>query len=515
MNTFDANPFEQGLAAVNAGLLEQGIGHFRQAFVLHPRDAEIAASLGQALIWAGYRMEGLEKMGMAAQLLIKSAKKTRQINDVIALTEQLQTCSDFRQSLQLIQQAVRIKNTDARAFQLLAQAHLRLNNRSQAQVAANQAVKLAPTDATLTLLWAEINAKCGEHTKAAKQLQALLKNESILSPELASRAHREYAGILDKQGAYGEVFHHLHRSGSISQQLPDVAQQDEHFVPHLLENYQAQFNQALFDHGRQFTGMDQLAAPVFIIGFLRSGTTLVQEVLAAHSDVFVADENDFIAAMRVELNRISEIKSCVPEQLANSDQQTIQHLRQFYWQKVEACYGTTYKNQLFVDKTTLNLIDLGLIAFVFPEAKVLFVQRDPRDVCLSCFMQTMQPSSVTVHFCDWQKTQDVYVAMMRWWQHIHPFINNNCLQVRYEEAVLSFESIFKHVFSFLGLPWQNKVVDFHQSAVSRCVASPSYHQVSRPLYQSSVGRWQPYASEFSGASFHFHQIIQQLGYRAD
>ncbi len=508
----NVNPFEQGVSAINAGQLEQGIGYFRQAVVLNPRDAETVASLGQALLWAGFRKEGLENMEVAGKLLLNSAKKSRKINDVVALAEQLQTCSEFRQSLRLVQQAIRINNTDARAFQLMAQAHLRLNCRKQALVAAKLAAKLSPTDAALNLLIAEINSKCGETGKAQKQLETLLSQHTHLSPELASRVHREFAVILDKQGEYAKVFQHLHRAAEISLGLPDIAQQDSTLVPHLLENYQSGFNQTLFNHRKLNHPANIQQTPVFLIGFLRSGTTLVQEVLAAHSEVMVADENDFIAALRIELERISEIKGVVSEQLANCSPQDIQHLRNFYWEKVEACYGSTFSDRLFVDKTTLNLIDLGLIVFVFPEAKIIFIQRDPRDVCLSCYMQTMAASAVTVHFSSWQQTLDLYVAMMEWWQHIHQYVEHNCLQLRYEHVVTSFVPVFKDVFSFLGLSWQDKVVDFHRSAADRFVASPSYHQVSRPLYQSSVSRWKHYSSEFEQAPEGFHRLISKLGY---
>jgi hypothetical protein len=144
----------------------------------------------------------------------------------------------------------------------------------------------------------------------------------------------------------------------------------------------------------------------------------------------------------------------------------------------------------------MNTIDIGLINCVFPDAKVVFVTRDPRDVCLSCFMQVMAPTPATVHLLDWRSTAEFYAAVMDWWMYIKQSLTLEWIEFRYEDAVLRFEATFRPVFDFLGLSWEENAIEFHKNASKKIIVSPSFNQVSRPLYQSSLARWKNYESEF-------------------
>lgn len=160
----------------------------------------------------------------------------------------------------------------------------------------------------------------------------------------------------------------------------------------------------------------------------------------------------------------------------------------------------------------MNIIDLGLINVVFPDAKVIFVMRDPRDVCLSCFMQTMIPTPSTVHLLTWQGTANFYARVMNWWLTVKPRLSLDFLEFRYADAVTDFEGTFQKVFGFLGLSWDPKVADFHERAVGKYIGSPSHSQVAQPLYQLSVARWRHYEPEFAPISEQLQPFIDAFGY---
>jgi hypothetical protein len=145
----------------------------------------------------------------------------------------------------------------------------------------------------------------------------------------------------------------------------------------------------------------------------------------------------------------------------------------------------------------MNTVDLGLINCVFPDAKVVFVMRDPRDVCLSCFMQLMVPTPTTVQLLTWEGTAAFYAQVMDWWMYIREQMTLQFIEFRYEDVVADFETTYRKVFDFLGLTWDSAVVDFHQHAARKFIASPSRTQVAQPLYSSSVEKWRYFASDFA------------------
>lgn len=507
------NYFQQGVAAISTGNVNEAVRCFQQAVQKKPKDAETIACLGQSLIWQGKQEQGAALLRQAGRLLAKKAKKTRCIENLIALGEQLQDCHDYQGSVKLIQQAIQIKKTDARAFQLLAQGFSRLNQNDQALAAARQARKLVPDNTSIKILLAELLARVGNKNKAKSLLEMVLHSPGLKS-EQAYKVHKELAVVLDKQGEFSRAFSHLQWAAELSTELDEVNQQDLDLIPGLLTDYQKQFTSDLLSRWSVDEFQQERSAPVFLIGFLRSGTTLVQEVLAAHPNVFVADETEFIASMQAELCRITGSNETIPEQLRIIDSDIVKQLRQFYWQKVDDYYGESKENFLFVDKTTMNTINLGLINCIFPDSKVIFVLRDPRDICLSCFMQQMRLTAVTVHLSTWEGTINFYTQTMNFWLAIKNILIVDYFELRYEDAVTDFEATFKELFEYLELTWEPSVVRFHRQAAEKIISSPSYHQVSKPLYTSSLNRWHHYKDEFSAIEDKLTPLVQAFLYDA-
>jgi tetratricopeptide (TPR) repeat protein len=488
-----SNFMQLGQMAVQAKNTAEAIKWFTKAVETDPKNAQALSCLGQTLCWQGKRTEGLVYLHNAGKQLIKDAKKSKNVTLPILLAEQLQHWDDYTGALDLAKQVVQINSKDVAGFRLLAVTYLRLNQIKQALAAAQHAHKLAPNNAIINILLAPLEAATGQREQAAKRLENVLKNN--LSPEENYRAHKELALILDKLSRFDDVFAHLHAAAEAAKAIPQVQEQDANLVPNMLKAHTKNFTQDLLS---RWAGSDfaDTQSPVFLIGFLRSGTTMTQEVLDAHPDVFVSDETDFIPCVMQELARLSNHQGSVYDQLQNSDLDDINHLRQFYWQLAKARYGDKAKQRCFVDKTTMNTIDLGFINSIFPDAKVLFLLRDPRDVLLSCYMQIMIPTASTVQLLSWQGAAEFYAQTMNWWQHIKQRMNLKYLEFKYEDAVTDFEGTYRKVFDFIGLDWNPAVVNFHQSAAKKHIVSPSFNQVTQPLYNSSVARWRRYEKEF-------------------
>ncbi len=503
---------QHGQLAVQNKNYTAALDLFGKAEAENPKDPQIKACLGQTLCWLGMRDQGLKKLHQAGELLLKKARKSRDITLLLALAEQLQHWNDYAGAVKLYTQAVQVNGAVIRAYQMLALAHMQLNQKKPALAAGRQALKLAPNSAVLGILIATLEFADGLTVEAKTRLQKILQNP-LLKAEEQFQAHKELAKVLDKLGEYDQVFNHLHASATIAPLLPDIKRQNANLVPNMLKTNQIEFDRELLGRWANTPFPADQPPPVFLLGFMRTGTTLTQEVLGAHPEVFVADETDLVSSMAQELSRLTNGQGSSALQLRQLDLAGVLHLRSFYWKRARALYGDKIGKRLLLDKTTMNTIDLGLINAIFPDAKLVFLLRDPRDVCLSCFMQIMTPTASTVHLVNWESTARFYAQVMTWWQAIKPRLCMNYIEFRYEDAVFDFEPAFRKVFDFLGLTWNPGVADFHKHAAGKYIASPSSSQVTQPLYSSSVGRWRRYATEYPAVEVYLQPFIEAFGYQ--
>lgn len=505
-----ASFMQRGYAAVKDRNIAEAAQWFEKALKENPEDAQAMAWMGQSLCNIGRRDEGIPYLRQAGQHFLAMALKSKDISLVLEIIEQLQHWSDFSGALELGRQAVQINSSEARGFQLLALTYSQLNNTTDALNAGRQALELAPENTMMQILQGSLEADAKLNDAAKLRLEKVLSYRLNAREEF--RTHKELARVLDNLGEYDQVFPHLHASASLSGSLPEISAHDAAFIPNMLKTNKAGFDRQLLSRWSGTAFPQDQPPPTFLIGFMRSGTTLTQEVLGAHPDVFVADEADFIWAMHRELHQMNRSNTGTVEKLRQLDLSGVMHLREFYWDRVRQRFGDSIGQRMFLDKFTMNTIDLGLINYIFPDAKVVFVMRDPRDVCLSCFMQLMVPSPATVHLLSWQGTAEFYAQIMDWWMYIKQQMTLGFIEFRYEDAVTQFEPTFRKVFDFLELSWDPAVVDFHKHAAGKFISSPSRTQVAQPLYSSSVARWRHFESEFAPVSELLRPFVSAFNY---
>jgi hypothetical protein len=175
-----------------------------------------------------------------------------------------------------------------------------------------------------------------------------------------------------------------------------------------------------------------------------------------------------------------------------------------YWQFAREGLGEQVMNKVLVDKTAMNTLNLELINTLFPDSVVIFAVRDPRDVCLSCFMQPFSLSPLTMQFLSWQGTASFYRLIMEYWFSIRDSLSLRWVELRYEDVVDDLEGEFKPVFEMMGLEWSDECVKFYQYSKNKLIKTPSFSQVTQPLYVSSMQRWKGY-------EVHFLEVESELG----
>jgi tetratricopeptide (TPR) repeat protein len=243
------------------------------------------------------------------------------------------------------------------------------------------------------------------------------------------------------------------------------------------------------------------ASHVFLLGFPRSGTTLLEQVLASHPDVEALEERDTLYEAMQAYGR-------TPGQLAgltDAPQSEITRLRAAYWQRI-AGEGARVAGKVFVDKHPLSTFRLPVIAKLFPEAKVLFARRDPRDVVLNGPMYQL----LTL-----EGAADFYDAGMQLGERLGGALPLDHLVVRHESLVEGFDAVAQEVCAFLGLPWTEAMRGFAGRIQDRGVATPSGAQLARGLSAEGVGAWRRYAGQMAGVMPTLQPWVERFGYPTD
>ncbi len=496
--------FRSGLAAAQARRPAEALAWFERAVAADPADTQARAWLGQSLCAVGRRLEGVEALRRAGGDLLDRGD----LDKVCTVIGQLHGWGDFPGALVLARSAAAKAPENLQVQHLLAITCGQLNLTDEALAAAEAADALAPGNVMLQVFRGALEADARRFEAARPRLEQVLAASP--GPREAHRAHKELARVLDALGDYAGAFAHLDAAAPLAQGLPEFQRHDPRFIPAMVSANRQGFTPQLMGRWRAHAFDDP--APVFLLGFFRSGTTLAQQVLDVHPDVFVSDEAGLLGEVTRELHAMVPGMGNIHSKLDRLDAAGVAELRRAYWRAAQGRYGEALQGRILVDKFTLSTVDLGLINTIFPDGKVIFAQRDPRDVCVSCYMQLMPPTPATRHLQDWEGAAQFYALVMDWWLFIRPRLTLPVFELRYEAAVGDFEGTFQAAFEFLGLDRPEGAETFYRNARGRYVASPNRNQVSQPIYGSSVARWRRYEAPVARIADRLAPFVQAFGY---
>jgi tetratricopeptide (TPR) repeat protein len=260
---------------------------------------------------------------------------------------------------------------------------------------------------------------------------------------------------------------------------------------------------------QNIAAVEDTRSPVFLVGFPRSGTTLLESVIGAHSGISTSDERPLLEPIITEAGDTGASLSRFIESLP----QTGDKLRAEYWQRASECGAEAGK--IFVDKLPLNVMWLGLIAHVFPTAKILLALRDPRDCVFSSYKQRFGLNSAMIHMLSLGDTATYYDAVMGAGNAARAACPDlDVIEVRYEDMIGDTESQARRVIEALGLPWEDTVLNYRDALPGR-ISTPSAPQVERPIYRSSVGLWRQYSEPMQAVAPTLAPWVKQWGYEPD
>lgn len=354
-------------------------------------------------------------------------------------------------------------------------------------------------------------ARDPRHPLAMGQLLALVRDDS--AAELAARAEAMLDELNDEPRAlvgYGLAKYHDRRADFASAARAGIAANSaRRHVAGPLDRIAlaARVDQIIATCTRDFFAARRrygLATeqPVFIVGLPRSGTTLTEQILSQHPDVHGAGELPDLA--RIAADAASEGEA--PWRAVHAiDENRSRECAQDYLAALRS--GAPRGRAFIVDKSPLNFFHLGFIALLFPNARVIHCHRGARDNALSMWSENFNASQTySTDFGDLAFHHAQYLRLMAHWREHLPLRVFEC---GYEQTVQDLDAQARRLVGFLGLPWNERCLDFHAS--ERAVQTPSRWQVRKPLYRSSVERWRNYAAYLPELLHSFPQDQNEIG----
>jgi tetratricopeptide (TPR) repeat protein len=308
--------------------------------------------------------------------------------------------------------------------------------------------------------------------------------EAVVPLPLTDRIHLHFAlgQALEDIGENERSFHHLLAGNALQR---GHVTYDEAVTLGLFKRVSAVFTQELM-RDRQGCG-DPSPTPVFIIGMPRSGSTLIEQILASHPGVLgVGERADFTQAVAQLVTRSGGVRSDL-EAITSISADGLAQLGADYLRRLEIAAGGTGAWQRITDKYPFNFVHVGLIHMALPNARFIHSCRGPVETCLSCFSRLFDDVPFSYDLGELGRYYSAYHALMEHWHRVLP--TGVMIDVRYEDLVANFEGETRRMLAHCGLEWHESCLSFHET--TRIVVTESAAQVRRPIYRTSVERWRP------------------------
>lgn len=319
------------------------------------------------------------------------------------------------------------------------------------------------------------------------------------------------AKLCDKQHDYTASMANLklaHASQAkvLEQLVPELLAPDA--TPLSIAN--AWLDKAQVDSWQHAPSPGVLESPVFIVGFPRSGTTMLEQMLDAHPDLQSMDERAFLQNV---VERMGDFGLAYPQDLGAVTDAQLEQLRETYWNAVGKVVSLR-AGQRLVDKNPLNMLRLPLIVRLFPAAPIVFVVRHPCDVMLSCYMQQFRAPGFAALCSSLDSLARGYTSAMRFWFHHVELLQPRCMEWRYEHVIHDFDASVDKLAEFVQLQDAEPLRRFSEHARRKgYISTPSYSQVVKPLYADSIGHWEHYRRDFEGILPVVQPILAHWNYR--
>ena len=380
------------------------------------------------------------------------------------------------------------------------------NQNNELEKLINSAEKIFPNNQVIK----SFKAKLFYKEKNYKAVVNLLDKTEFLPDQIVQKqaSYEVLAKSYDKLGNYSEAFKLFRMLNEIMDQRKDKNVDKKIYLKTTQDRIDF-FSDPKISNWQLPKVLDKKKDPYFLIGFPRSGTTLLDTILRSHPSIEVLEEipiiNKFMDLLYINKNfNLSDLENINPNLIAE--------MRKFYFHQIENSKKDKEK-KITIDKMPLNIVHVGEILRFFPNAKFILALRHPYDCVLSCFMQNFMLNHAMANFLDLDDSSKLYdLTMSLWTKYIKVFKVDHHI-IKYEDVILNFDKTIKDLLSFLDVSWSEDVKKFYKTAEKRgIINTPSYNQVSQPIYSNSMHRWKNYEKEFVKSKDLLDHWVKEFNY---
>ena len=478
-------------------------------------------------------------------LAIRHFEKALQIKGDFSLAynnlgNTLRKKKDFKTAIQIYQKGIDADNKNAHAHYNLGTLYFEINEIKNAENHLTLAIKISPNLISAYVSLFELYEKSNQldklkeilekakntfkenqiidffygiyHFKKKSYYEAIkiLENVKLEKNDIRRAAFKNeiLAKSFDYIGAYNKSFKYFEEANDIINNFIKK-KFDKNILRDLIKKRIDYFKSPPTENWKRLNLKKDFKDPIFLVGFPRSGTTLLDTILRSHPLIEVLEEKPTIDKF---INHLRKKDKDNLSELEIVDENYITEVRNIYFN--ERNKYIKFDNKItYIDKMPLSIIHVGELIRFFPEAKFIFALRNPYDVVLSCFMQNFTPNNAMVNFFNLHDASTLYDLVMSLWVQYSKLYQSNLFTIKYEDVVNNFDKSINELLNFLELDWSDRVKEYYNTAKKRdIINTPSYNQVNMPLYKNSISRWKNYEDKFLECKVFLDKWVKKFNY---
>lgn len=492
--------FLMGSSLMALGNLEGAELSLRRALALRPDFFEALSDLGALLLTLN---RGEEADALLQRALRINPRSLEVMANLGSLKEQLGEVDD---ALACYRSAARLHPHSGDIQAKLGELLERMGQLEDAQQSVTLGLTLAPHHPMLNLVAGRLERRRGQYADGIARLEAAL---NWPMPQITrNEIHLLLGQLHDLLGESDRAMPNFYEGKRGTARVAD---------PHgrCRERFLARVAQIRSWLGNELPLSDvhhslpSEESPIFLIGFPRSGTTLLEQTLGSHRALQATEEKPMVAIMEQAFLEMTGGDAGALHRLTTAQ---IEALRAIYFREA-ARHAQVNDGRQLVDKLPLNIVDVPLLWRVFPRARFILAVRHPCDVVLSCLMQSFAHNDAMAGFVSLESIAEIYARVMGAWIEDENRLPLHRQRVRYEDLIGDIEGQTRRILDFLGLAWSAQVLEYTRHAQQlRAIETPSYHQVTQPIYQHAKYRWRRYERELLPVMATLQPFIDHFGY---
>lgn len=392
------------------------------------------------------------------------------------------------------------------SYSQLAALYEKSNQLNDAWATASLGLRLFPGDPYLTLTLARVESRAKRFDTALERLAeaAPKTTDPVLKPQMLF----QLGWLYDRRDEVDQAYDCYAKAKAASAENAAGGDADKDVSLNYIRQMKA-LDYAKLPRTAWKRKPGQPRDLAFLVGFPRSGTTLLNQILDSHPKLVGLEEKPTIPGPVTILQNLEE---GYPKALEGLDAETVEKMRDAYFERIES-YADYAEDSIVVDKLPLNLIHLPLIRTMFPDAKIILALRHPLGCSLSCFMHNFRMNNAMANMFSLDDITRFYGEVMDLWKFFTETEKFPFHTIRYEDVVADIQTEAKKICEFLGVEWSEEMLKYAKHARAKgLISTPSYHQVVQPLYSESLERWRRYEKYLAPFADRVQPYCKTFGY---